>query len=62
MSMSVGGRILPLWIHSSSALAESLMNDENGSTGLVLNGVGLCSILSYQRMSSVCFYLYIHVF
>ena len=56
LSSSMGGfnSVLPLWIHSSSPLAVQLADTGELLEGSDWTAYSICSVLSYQRMSTVC--------
>ena len=45
---------LPLWVHSSSAIGKHLISTADESVGTTWTAVSIGSVLSYQRMASVC--------
>ena len=56
LSSSMGGfnSVLPLWIHSSSPLAVQLADTGELLEGSDWTAYAICSVLSYQRMATVC--------
>ena len=56
LSSSMGGfnSVLPLWIHSTSPLAMQLADNGELLEGSDWTAYSICSVLSYQRMATVC--------